>query len=264
MLGIESGGSGSIGDSARTVRPTCYRCGDASGLISVRQPTRTSAALASASRSLCEPLRAGLLARFRGTSEMATMLNVQQYLRDGNPLGALAAELGIAAFRHPELPLVGLKYQSQAPKAHPLVRDCRGLVLEADSWDVVAKPFDRFYNAGEDPDAFADFNWSRSTCQAKEDGSLLIVYAYRGAWHVNTSGSFGHAEVAFSGRTWAQLFWAATSLEPGRLDARSTYVFELGSPYTEIVRPYPQTTAYLLSLFETATCREWGVEAADE
>jgi hypothetical protein len=195
---------------------------------------------------------------------MATMLKVQQYLRDGNPLDALAAELGIATFRHPELPLVGLKYQSHAPKSHPLVRECRGLVLEAGSWDVVAKPFDRFYNAGEDPDAFAAFNWSRLTCQAKEDGSLPIVYAYRGAWHVNSSGSFGHARVSFSGQTWARLFWAASGLEPGRLDPRSTYVFELCSPYTRVVRAYPRTTAYLLSMFETATCRERAVEEAME
>jgi hypothetical protein len=196
--------------------------------------------------------------------EIATMLRVQQYLRDGHSLGALADDLGIAAFRHPELPLVGLKYESHAPKAHPLVRECRGLVLEVDSWDVVAKPFDRFYNAGEDLDALAAFDWSSCTCQAKEDGSLLIVYAYRGAWHVNSSGGFGHARVSFSRRTWAQLFWGASGLEPGLLDPGSTYVFELCSPYTKVVRSYPRTTAFLLSIFETTTCREWSVGAVDE
>jgi len=192
------------------------------------------------------------------------VLEVQRHLREGNTLEDLAAYLGIAVFRHPGLPLVGLKYQAHAPKAHPLVRECRGLVLEADSWDVVAKPFDRFFNTGEDPDAFSAFNWSRCWCQAKEDGSLLIVYAYQGGWHVNTSGSFGGDSVSFSGWTWAQLFWTASGLEPERLNHRHTYVFELCSPYTKVVRAYPQTVAYLLSMFDPATCRELPIAAVDE
>src|SRR4051812_48394081 len=106
------------------------------------------------------------------------MLKVQDYLRAGGTTDKLG-ELGIAAFRHPQLPLVGLKYQAHAPRFHPLVRECRGLVLEDGSWQVVAKPFHRFHNAGEDPDAFAAFGWDGCSCQAKEDGSLVIVYHYR-------------------------------------------------------------------------------------
>jgi hypothetical protein len=192
------------------------------------------------------------------------MLKVQQYLRDGRPVEALASELGIGAFHHPSLPLVGLKYQSHAPRAHPLVKECRGLVLEAGSWDVVAKPFDRFYNAGEDPDGFSAFRWERCTCQSKEDGSLTIVYSYGGAWHVNSSGSFGFGKVGSSRRPWSQLFWSATRLGPDRLDARHTYVFELCSPHSQVVRAYPETVAYLLSMFDPATCREFPAEAVDE
>lgn len=191
------------------------------------------------------------------------MLKIQQHLRDGNPLDGLAAGLGIAVYRHPEHPLVGLKYQPHAPRVHPIVRECRGLVLEADSWEVVAKPFDRFFNAGEDPEGLAAFNWRRCWCQAKEDGALLIAYAYRGAWHVNTSGSFGLSRAGSSGRTWAELFWRATGLGPGRLDPLCTYVWELCSPHIQVVRAYPQTTAFLLSMFEAATCRELAVEDVD-
>jgi hypothetical protein len=192
------------------------------------------------------------------------VLRVQQYLGDGNPLDGLTAELGVGVYRHPHLPLIGLKYQAHSPKAHPIVRECRGLVLEDGSWDVVAKPFDRFFNAAEDPDALAAFRWSRCWCQSKEDGALAIAYAYRGAWHVNTSGSFGLAKVGFSGRTWTQLLREASGVEPARLDPARTYVFELCSPYTKVVRAYPRPVAYLLAMFDPATCRELPVEAADD
>jgi RNA ligase len=191
------------------------------------------------------------------------MLNVQAYLRDGNPASGLSSDLGIGVFAHPSLPLVGLKYESNAPKDHPIVKECRGLVLEAGSWDVVAKPFDRFYNAGELPSEFARFRWDRSTCQSKEDGSLLIVYAYRGAWHVNTSRSFGLDKVAMARMTWAELFWNASGLDALKLDTAYTHVFELCSAYNQVVRPYPRPMVYLLSMFDPSTCRELSGETVD-
>ena len=192
------------------------------------------------------------------------MLQVQNYLRAGQPVESLDAEFGVAAFRHPMLPLVGLKYRSHASRFDPLVRQCRGLVLEDGSWEVVAKPFDRFLNAGEDPDALATFRWDGSSSQAKEDGSLVIVYPYRGAWLVNSSGGFGHQKASFSRRTWTQLFWEASGLDVTRLDPRYTHLFELCSPFTKVVRLYPQPTAFLLAMFETATCRELAIEVVDE
>jgi hypothetical protein len=137
------------------------------------------------------------------------------------------------------------------------------LVLETGSWDVVAKPFDRFYNACEAPEAFARFRWDRSTCQSKEDGSLVIVYAYRGAWNVNTSRSFGLEKVALARLTWADLFWNASGLDATRLDPAITHVFELCSPYNQVVRPYLKPTAYLLGMFDPRTCRELPSETVD-
>ena len=184
------------------------------------------------------------------------MLNVQSYLRGGNAISDLSTDLKVGVFTHPSLPLVGFKYGSDAPKDHPIVRECRGLVLEVGSWDVVAKPFDRFYNAGEVPEAFARFRWDRATCQAKEDGSLVIVYAYQGVWHVNTSGTFGFEKVGSARRTWADLFRAAAGLDLTRLDPAWTYLFELCSPYNQVVRLYARPAVYLLAMFDPRTCRE--------
>ena len=185
---------------------------------------------------------------------------MRDFLNGGTTLAGFAAGLGIATFKHPEPPLVRLKYQPHASRSHPLVRECRGLVLEGGSWEVVAKPFDRFDNA----DAVGPCDWYRSSCQSTEDGSMVIVYPYRGGWLVNISGGFGHHRVSFARRSWAQLCWETSALGVTRLDRRFTDKFELCPPNTEVVRPYPQAVTLLLAMFETVTCRESAVEAVDE
>lgn len=192
------------------------------------------------------------------------MLAVQQHLRSGNTLESLTEELGINVYRHPELPLVGMKYsQINSPKTHPIVRDCRGIVLEYGTWNVVAKPFRRFFNAGEDQENFERFDWSDFTVTTKEDGSLILLYHYRGEWHVNTSGSFGLGECGFSGKTWRDLFWETAKLDRTMLDEECTYIFELCTPYNRVIRSYPAPVAFLLSVFRTPTLEEASVSHAD-
>src|SRR5262245_24189307 len=68
-------------------------------------------------------LRSGAASRRAPRSPISgedEMLRVQDYLRSGGTIEDLAAEFGIAAYRHPRLPLVGLKYQSHAPRFDPL------------------------------------------------------------------------------------------------------------------------------------------------
>jgi len=79
-----------------------------------------------------------------------TLIHVQQYLKTKS-LDDLTAEFGIKITKHPfGLPLVILNYsQFDSPKDHPLVRECRGLVLEVGSWKIVARSFYRFFNFGE-------------------------------------------------------------------------------------------------------------------
>lgn len=78
------------------------------------------------------------------------MLEVQTYLRGGKTIDDLESELGIKAIAHPTLPLVILNYnQIESPKRNSIVRECRGLVLEVGTWNVVARSFQRFFNFGE-------------------------------------------------------------------------------------------------------------------
>jgi len=101
-----------------------------------------------------------------------------------NGLDSLA-ELGIKIARHPSLPLLSLKYsQIDSPKYHPIVRLCRGTVIEDETYKIVARPFKRFYNVDEEPNS--KFVWGDDiACIEKVDGSLIIVYFYNGKWQSN-------------------------------------------------------------------------------
>jgi len=193
-------------------------------------------------------------------------LELQKYLRSGKTLQDLTAEFAIHTYFHPELSLVGFKYdQIDSQKTHPLVRECRGIVLEKDTWKLVAKPFNRFFNAGENADEFAQFNWHDFTTYEKVDGSLAIVFYYAGRWHMNTSGSFAQQNIQFQEFSWSELFWQTATKGAAKvpypeftdkLNPSLTYVFELCTIYNKIVRLYPEPTVFLLSVFETQTRNE--------
>jgi len=197
------------------------------------------------------------------------MLNIQQYLRSGKTPSDLNTELGIVSYVHPSLPLTGFKYhQLDSPKTHPIVREARGIVLENNSWNIIAKAFDRFYNIGEDAENFSRFNWTNFHAYSKEDGSLFILYYYEGKWRTNTSGSFGFGNVGHTCVTWPELFWAASRLTEKALEdfKNLTFVFELCSLYNKIVRIYQSPKVYLLSAFRTGpeTSQELSHEEIEE
>ena len=184
------------------------------------------------------------------------MLEVQKYLRGGKTPEQLQEELGIKSYRHPDLPLVGFKYnQIDSPRSDPIVRECRGIVLHDPTWNVIAKPFDRFFNVGEFEDEFKKFDWSNFTVTDKVDGSLAIVYHYE-HWHMNTSGSFGLGILGPYDGTWRELFQEACGVNPlgetifHKLEQRRmhdyTLMFELCSPYNKVVARHPNPTVYLL------------------
>jgi len=191
-------------------------------------------------------------------------LALQTALRDGSAtLASLAEELHLAINRHPTLPLVNFKYsQIDSPKLHPIVRECRGIVLEDGTWNLVAKAFNRFFNVGEDAEDFAKFDWTNFACTSKEDGSLILLYNYNDAWHVNTSGSFAFGEVQGYSMTWKDLFWSTSKIQPEDLMGLEPYtlVFELCTPYNKVVRRYPSHRVYFLSAFH---CDKDGWEEND-
>lgn len=194
-----------------------------------------------------------------------TELAVINYLRgfdDGNrALAQLNEEYGIEAKQHPNYPeLYQFNYsQVDSPKTHPIVRDCRGLILnrEAD-WQVVALPFRRFFNYGE-AECEKEIDWPTAKVQDKADGSLIICYFYKGRWHVATRGNpKGNSPVAGFNTTFGELFRQAVAADGifDHLDTDCTYLFELCSPYNRVVVSHAETHVIGLASFDTKTYQE--------
>lgn len=193
---------------------------------------------------------------------MSNSLELQKYLRSSKTPADLTRQFGIYTYEHPELPLVGFKYDqvdSKDFKFHPIIREARGIVLERDTWDVVARPFDRFFNFGEDPETTKSFDWKYFTTTEKVDGSLIIVYYYNGEWHANTSGSFGLGECPTSGLSWCELFWKTACIKRNELLTYLTYVFELCTLYNKVVITHKDPKVYLLGVIDKQNGFEYTV-----
>ncbi len=183
------------------------------------------------------------------------MLQVQEYLKTKS-YDALTDELGIKVTRHDTLPLVILNYhQIESPKTHPVVRECRGLVLHAETHEIVARSFPRFFNWGEVAEEMPDFDFSDFITQSKEDGSLVLIYCFEDEWHINTRGSFSQDNMQFQDFSWEEAICRALNIKRvsdlhGFLHPDITYVGEFCSSWNKIVRTYSDPVVYLLTAFE--------------
>lgn len=194
------------------------------------------------------------------------MLQVQEYLRDARfadhfaALEVLEAELGIKARIYEDDNLVLLDYnQIESPKTHPIVIECRSLILALDTFDVVSQKFRRFFNLGEAPDLVAGMDYSKSAVLEKADGSLCGVYhnPHTGRWEVSTrgmakaegehimGGTFRERMIAafgFASEDQFQLYFANSAF----INQRATYVAEFTSPENRIVTKYEKPEMVLI------------------
>lgn len=141
--------------------------------------------------------------------------------------------------RYPNLHM--FKYsQTDSPMGEPAVQGCRGLILDADrDWDIVAYPYDKFFNHGEGHAAVID--WATARVLEKLDGSLIILYHYDGAWQAASSGlPDAGGNVNGGAMTFADLFWETWHALDMPLPAWSraghlTFMLELMTKHNRIV-----------------------------
>jgi hypothetical protein len=175
-------------------------------------------------------------------------MQVQEYLRqaggqsDIKPLDKLKSEFGISYRFHQTFPnLVLLKYsQIESPMGEKIVQECRGLILDSSKdWEIVSRPYDKFFNHGEGHAASLDLSTTRA--QEKLDGSLMNLFYYQGMWRVATSGSpdaSGDVHPGFDG-DFSKLFWSAFHALgyhlPGKDFRDYSFLWELETKYNRIV-----------------------------
>lgn len=92
--------------------------------------------------------------------------------------------------RHPTEPLLIANYTSKASFDRAwdhVTRRCRGLIWHGETKEVVARPFEKFFDLNETTHRPPD---RPPLAHEKLDGSLGILYPSSGGWRVATRGSF--------------------------------------------------------------------------
>lgn len=190
-------------------------------------------------------------------------MNVINFIKENGLAPLKEAPYFIEVKEYPE-GLVSLNYnQIDSPKHDPIVKECRGLILELNTWKVVARSFDRFFNYGECPHT-KTYDIANGKIFDKIDGSLLTAYNYKGTWYVATRKMvFAEGTSAF-GNTYRSVFDKAFDINKLKdFPDKYNLVFELVSPETRIVTPYSGYEVYLLTIRNRETGEEFPSHEVD-
>lgn len=196
------------------------------------------------------------------------MLHTQRFLIDAvnaggtatTALAQLTAELGIKVRDYPDDGIVLLDYnQIDSPKTHPVVVECRSLILNRDTFSVVSRKMDRFFNLGEAAEHYHDFSFDGAIAYEKADGSLIGVYhnPITERWEISTRGMAKAEGEHAMGGTFRERVLAAFGFTEEKqfqlfgqmfLIEDYTYVFEYTGPENRVVTPYEKTEMVLLAV----------------
>ena len=128
----------------------------------------------------------------------------------------------------------------KSPKFNDITQECRGLILSYFAFDVLSRSFDRFFNHRETFESL-EFPIERSIIYEKIDGSLMNLYFANNEWAV-ASRKMAFAEgTCATGQSFYELFLASIGkddLFSVDLDRDYTYIFEMVSPETRVVKSY--------------------------
>lgn len=144
----------------------------------------------------------------------------------------------------------------------PEMQDCRGLILEMDTWKVMSLAFRKFFNSQEGNAAKID--WNTASILEKLDGTMIQVYWdwNKKVWFAATTGTAeGEGEVNNKmGTTFNELFWDTLNnkyaFNDCLLDKNHIYVFELTTPYNIVVKPHGESSATILTVRNRETLVE--------
>ena len=175
--------------------------------------------------------------------------------------------------------LIMFKYnQIDSDFSNDIVKECRGIILDEDTFEPVSVPYFKFFNAGE-PNA-ANVDWSTAVVTEKIDGSLMkVVKLSDGNLLISTNGCIDAFKCNLPDsvrntediKTFGELFMKAIKLYAEKVDicedlaeewfksflsAGKTYMFELCSPFTRIVIPHTEIKLYFHGWRDNTTLNE--------
>lgn len=197
------------------------------------------------------------------------MLNLQTFIRENENWRELISEKPYCIRVTEKDNLVCFKYsQINSDFNEPLVRECRGIILEKDTWNVVCYPFNKFFNYGE---TYADeIDWKSAKVTSKEDGSLIKIYSYNGEWRVGTNSTIDAEDALLNSpyyKNFRELFDVAADnceLDFDKLNPNYTYLMELCSCHNTIVVPYNEPKLFHIGTRNNITYEEEEVDIGIE
>lgn len=132
---------------------------------------------------------------------------------------------------------------------NPLVQESRGIIIDLDTNEVVCWPYRKFGNSTEE---YVDkINYKNTLVEEKIDGSICKLWwnAKKNRWQWSTNGMIdaNDANIGDNSMTFYQLITEADNfslIHTDKLSRSFTYIFELVSPYNQIVIHYNITKLY--------------------
>lgn len=128
-----------------------------------------------------------------------------------------------------------------------VTKQCRGLILNISTGEILARPFPKFFNYQEHLANSWPVPDSTPVVYEKLDGSLGILYSLGGKPWIATRGSFTSEQAVWATNWWRKNMAEATVL-PGNTD-----LFEIIAPWNRIVVNYDYEGLVHLATINNAT-----------
>lgn len=153
---------------------------------------------------------------------------------------------------HPEDPNVRIFNYTQlcqfSQAWDDITRQCRGLIMNVKTGEILARPFPKFFNYGEHVSKGWAIPTSEPEIYEKLDGSLGILYHLNGRAWIATRGSFTSDQAIWATK------WYRENVGHTYVPTNAfTHLFEIIYPENRIVVGYNYSGLVYLTTLETAT-----------
>lgn len=170
-------------------------------------------------------------------------------LFDMTELGNMIRDGYVRVQVHSTEPLAILNYTEKAQferEWNAVTKACRGLIYNQYTLEIVARPFDKFFNYEEMDKRYLGMNTLVEVTD-KQDGSLGILYPLpSGGWAVATRGSFHSEQAEHATALFNSKYMVDDPHFKLELDTDVTYLFEIIYPENRIVLDYGQRDELVL------------------